>query len=150
MKLELTILGEVAAKARAKHFYDAKTKRGWSWTPKKTADCEKNIAMHLMEARAKQGWDKPSDKPISLTVKFYRPIPASTSKKNRVLAIAGSILPTKKPDLDNMVKTIKDSASKIIWNDDSQVCFMVALKHYSDNPRTELIFEEIELTGGTV
>lgn len=72
---------------------------------------------------------------IRLFVDIYRPIPKSLSKKKRAEAIAGQLRPTKKPDLDNLVKGIKDGMSKVIWNDDAQIVEMIVRKFYSENPR---------------
>ena len=72
---------------------------------------------------------------IRLYVDIYRPIPKSLSKKKRAEAIAGQLRPTKKPDLDNLVKGIKDGMSKIIWHDDAQIVEMNVRKFYSENPR---------------
>ena len=72
---------------------------------------------------------------IRLYVDIYRPIPKSLSKKKRVEAIAGQLRPTKKPDLDNLVKGIKDGMSKVIWHDDAQIVEMNVRKFYSENPR---------------
>lgn len=72
---------------------------------------------------------------IRLYVDIYRPIPKSLSKKKRAEAIAGQLRPTKKPDLDNLVKGIKDGMSKVIWHDDAQIVEMTVRKFYSENPR---------------
>ncbi len=80
---------------------------------------------------------------IILTVTFFLPIPRSFSKKKHADAENFDLLPTKKPDLDNLVKTIKDACNKIIWNDDSQVCEIRAKKLYSDNPRSEVYIETL-------
>lgn len=72
---------------------------------------------------------------IHLYVDIYRPIPKSFSKKKRAEAISGVLRPTKKPDLDNLVKGIKDGLSKVIWQDDAQIVEMTVRKFYSENPR---------------
>ena len=72
---------------------------------------------------------------IRLYVDIYRPIPKSLSMKKRAEAIAGQLRPTKKPDLDNLVKGIKDGMSKVIWHDDAQIVEMNVRKYYSENPR---------------
>ena len=33
---------------------------------------------------------------------------------------SGELLPTTKPDLDNLIKGIKDGCNKVIWHDASQ------------------------------
>lgn len=52
----------------------------------------------------------------------------------------------KKPDLDNLIKSLFDSISKseIVWSDDNIVCDLRAKKLYSPNPRIEIEIEEIE------
>ena len=52
----------------------------------------------------------------------------------------------KKPDLDNLIKSLFDSISKseIVWSDDNIVCDLRARKLYSPNPRIEIEIEEIE------
>jgi Holliday junction resolvase RusA-like endonuclease len=70
-----------------------------------------------------------------LFVDIYRPIPKSLSKKKRLEAIARTLRPTKKPDLDNLVKGIKDRMNKVFWHDDAQIVDMTVRKFYSENPR---------------
>ena len=72
---------------------------------------------------------------IRLFLDIYRPIPKSISKNKREDAISGVLRPTKKPDLDNLVKGIKDGLSKVIWHDDAQILEMNVRKFYSENPR---------------
>jgi len=76
---------------------------------------------------------------INITAFFY--IPASTSKKKREAMIRGEIRPTTKPDLDNIMKAIGDSLSKIAWIDDSQIVVASLSKYYSDRPRVEVEIE---------
>ena len=81
---------------------------------------------------------KPTTGPVDLWVRFYMPIPKSTSKKNRNLMNLGLIRHTKRPDLDNLVKFVKDCLNGLVWKDDSQVCRLVAVKLYSEEPRTHI------------
>ena len=78
---------------------------------------------------------------IKLSIDVYRKIPKSFSKKKHQQAIDGVLRPTTKPDIDNLVKGIKDGLSKVLWHDDSQVTELVARKWYSDNPRAEVTIE---------
>lgn len=43
----------------------------------------------------------------------------------------GAILHDKKPDLDNLLKIIKDTFNGIVWKDDSQVCRISLTKIYT-------------------
>ncbi|HEF0470354.1 TPA: RusA family crossover junction endodeoxyribonuclease, partial [Clostridioides difficile] len=44
---------------------------------------------------------------------------------------------------DNVVKIIADSLNEIAYKDDTQIVEVVASKYYSDNPRVEVILEDI-------
>ena len=56
----------------------------------------------------------------------------------------GKIRPTKKPDVDNIVKTIMDAGNGVIWHDDKSVVEVVVCKWYSDNPRVEVCVDMVE------
>lgn len=86
---------------------------------------------------------EPSQCPVSLDVKFLMPIPASTSRKKAVQMLSGEIRHTKKPDLDNCLKFIKDVCNGTVWKDDSQIVYVQAEKYYSDAPQTILKWEEL-------
>ncbi|MGE7621712.1 RusA family crossover junction endodeoxyribonuclease [Viridibacillus sp. NPDC096237] len=78
---------------------------------------------------------------IILRIDVYRKIPKSFSKKKHLQAVEGELRPTTKPDIDNLVKGIKDGLSKVIWHDDSQVIELVARKFYSDKPKAVVTIE---------
>ena len=44
----------------------------------------------------------------------------------------------KRPDVDNLLKLVKDALTSLFWKDDSQVQIGGAFKIYSHNPRTEI------------
>lgn len=60
--------------------------------------------------------------PVRLDVTCVMPRPASLPKR--------VTQPTKKPDLDKLVRTIKDALTGIVWQDDSQVVEIVARKRF--------------------
>src|SRR3990172_5516871 len=93
----------------------------------------------------KQQWKRdPLTGAIELRAEFYMPIPKSTSKKKTLSMIAREIKHTKKPDLDNCLKFIKDCLNQTVWIDDSQVFKVQAEKIYSDKPRTIIFVQEIK------
>lgn len=69
---------------------------------------------------------------IKLIAIFFMPTPKSLPRKDR------DGWHTRKPDLDNLVKLQLDSMNSIVFKDDSQVCAIIAMKGYSEIPRTEL------------
>jgi Holliday junction resolvase RusA-like endonuclease len=103
------------------------TARG-NYTPTKTADLERMIAMF---ARSAFKGRKPFAGAVELVIQFDVPIPPSWSKRKRADALNRTLLPTSKPDLDNMVKAVGDAMNKIAYADDSQVAFLTARKFYA-------------------
>ena len=70
--------------------------------------------------------------PLSLDIRFFMPIPKSTSKKNRAKMISGEIPHTKTPDLDNILKWAADCMTGIVYQDDRQIIEIHATKQYTD------------------
>lgn len=87
---------------------------------------------------------KPSEPlagPLLLGVKAYLPIPQSRPVKWRQAALNGVIRPTTKPDMDNIIKHIKDCLSVMqFWEDDRLVVGYLpgTGKYYSVQPRWEV------------
>ncbi len=88
--------------------------------------------------------DKPLEGPLRLEVRVYKSIPKSFSNKKRLAAINGDVLPITKPDLDNIIKGIKDAIKSIIYRDDAQVVSIKADKLYSENPSVEVVIGEVD------
>lgn len=84
------------------------------------------------------------DKPLKVKIIAYYDIPQSISKKKRQQMINNEILPTKKPDTDNIAKGILDALNGIAYLDDKQVVKLEVEKHYSQNARVEVTIEELE------
>lgn len=86
--------------------------------------------------------NKPSEpilEPIKLEVDVYIVPPKKYhTKPKQALIASGELRPTTKPDLDNLVKGIKDGCSKIIWHDDAQIVEMIVRKFYDMQPRAEV------------
>lgn len=55
----------------------------------------------------------------------------------------GMIRPTKKPDMDNVVKVIADSLNQVAYKDDTQIVDCQCRKFYSESPRVEVRIKEI-------
>lgn len=84
---------------------------------------------------------EPLSGPLLLGVKAYLPIPASKPKAWKAAALCGAVRPTTKPDLDNLLKHVKDCLSMLrFWGDDRQVVGYLPHtgKWYSDSPRWEI------------
>ena len=62
------------------------------------------------------------------------PVPASWSAKKQRMALAGEVLPTTKPDADNVVKAIFDGCNGVLWRDDVLVVDLRVRKRYAATP----------------
>jgi Holliday junction resolvase RusA-like endonuclease len=79
--------------------------------------------------------------PIRLVCHFFMPIPESASKKAKEGMANLSIKHLKKPDVDNLLKFVKDCANGLLWHDDCQVISVQASKAYHPLPSTEIYLE---------
>lgn len=110
-------------------------------TPKTTVAYERKVTATAIVAMNGLG---PFRRPIKLNVEIVLPIPSSWSKKRQTLARIGVICATKKPDADNVLKTIKDAMNGVVYIDDAQVVSIVLNKVYGEIPRAEVEVSEID------
>ena len=102
----------------------------------------KGNAQRYLAYKDKIGWDLksrnflPTTKPCAVKIQFFMPIPQSLSK-NKQNGLDGAPH-AKKPDIDNLIKGVFDSANKILWEDDNQVVKVEATKRYDMFPRIEI------------
>ncbi|MFY1054686.1 RusA family crossover junction endodeoxyribonuclease [Ectopseudomonas khazarica] len=72
--------------------------------------------------------------PVMVELHIALSIPQSMSKKRKALAAAGDLFPTKKPDMDNVIKAIYDGLNGVVWKDDVQVVDAHVRKRFGDTP----------------
>lgn len=138
--LKLTIPIIPTAQMRARH----SARNGFSRTykDKKQVAHEETINTFL----ALHQPTKPLTGPLVLGVKVFLPIPNSWSRVKKEKALSGELRPLSKPDLDNLIKNIKDCLSQMrYWEDDKLVVEYGAEtgKYYSDMPRWEIEIREL-------
>jgi Holliday junction resolvase RusA-like endonuclease len=100
-------------------------------TPKKTLNYEALVALAGQQAMAGRPLIETA---CEVEMHIAVPIPASWSKKKRAEALAWTLLPTTKPDIDNVEKAIFDGLNGVVWKDDVQVVSVTKRKRYSDTP----------------
>ena len=138
-----TVPGEPVAKGRARAFVRAG--RVAHYTPEKTGNYEARVSTFAQQAMSGA---KPFAGAVALSVVARFSIPASWSKKRRQAAMDGLEYVTKRPDLDNVVKAIKDGMNGIAWLDDSQVVrLMDCRKVYAEQPGVDVIVAGLEPEG---
>ena len=92
-------------------FYDPKKSKGWkeivAWEAHRQMTAERLL---------------PSNAPLKLYCWFALKAPKDRGPNHHH---------DRKPDLDNLVKAVKDALKGVCWQDDSQVCILVASKNYA-------------------
>lgn len=101
------------------------------FTPKKTANYEGLIAMAAQQAMAGR---ELINGPVMVELQILVSVAASWSKKKTAAALSGQVMPTKKPDIDNVLKAICDGINGIVFKDDVQVVDVHSRKRFSDTP----------------
>jgi Holliday junction resolvase RusA-like endonuclease len=72
------------------------------------------------------------DGPLALSVEFVMPRTTARPKKvPKVLWGSGRVPSPSRPDLDNLVKAVKDALNKLAYDDDGQVAVLYAVKSYA-------------------
>lgn len=119
-----------------------------TYTPKNTADYEKRIRNAFRECQGE--WKKlPADCYAYVKIQAQYPIPRSWSKRKKKETIAGLIIPTTKPDGDNILKVVLDALNGLAYDDDRQVVKMCIIKVYGANPGLVVQVGEYKVQGGT-
>ena len=110
------------------------------YTPKQTTEYEQKIrasCKRLMSEKFPQGI------PLEIKITALFSIPKKFNKEQREKSINGELLPTKKPDGDNVIKIVLDALNDTAYFDDSQVCGINFFKRYRE--KTQIIIEIKEI-----
>lgn len=132
---EFEMIGDIVGKARPR----MNTRTGRAYTPTNTKLYEYSLRQWFIR-------EYPDFKPIETRVKVtiiaYFDIPKSTSKKKEAEMLAEIISPTKKPDIDNVIKIILDAMNNFAFRDDTQVTKLEIEKKYAKTPKIYVKIEE--------
>jgi len=136
-QLFFTVEGTPVGKGRPKF-----ARRGnfvTAYTPTKTRTYESLIAE---AARKAMGSSEPLETPVAAYIYIVVPVPQSYPKKRRDACLNGLERPTKKPDIDNIVKAFLDSMNGIVYKDDTQVVNLHSTKNYGTVGLVEVMVKE--------
>lgn len=130
-KVSFVVMGEPKGKGRPR-FQNA---GGFvkTYTPKDTAIYE-NLVKLEYQSQAR-GFRFSDDAMLDMEIRAYYGIPKSASKKRRDQMLSREVRPTKKPDMDNVVKIIADSLNGLAYHDDTQIVDCRVMKFYDEVPR---------------
>lgn len=73
------------------------------------------------------------DGPVTMVVKYYVPVPKSFTKRQLKELSEGRLFPTKKPDVDNVLKAVMDALNGVLYWDDKQVVRVEVKKFYRNS-----------------
>lgn len=117
------------------------TKSGYTFTPPRTKEYEAKVIEQAKKSQLLP--QSPLTTPLKMILWFYYPIPTSWSKKKQELARRKQIQPAKRPDIDNLAKLIMDALNGVAYVDDAQIVQLVINKQYDEEPRAEVLIDEI-------
>lgn len=144
--IEYFVVGIPKPQARPKVFHRT-LKSGKSFTTTYSPKTNWYNLVYSKTLEIKNSLKKRLSGALELELKFYMPTPKSISKKKQESLFYVS----KRPDLDNLAKTVMDAMNNAcIWEDDSQVAKLILTKLYSRNKFREteegcnIIIRELE------
>ena len=135
MKYEFEVLGEIVGKERPRvNMYTCRV-----YTPNKTKDYEFLVQQYFRMQYPKYETLKGR---ISINIIAYLKIPQSTSKTKIQEMLENKISPTKKPDVDNIAKSILDAMNGLVFEDDNQVSKISVEKRFALEEKAVIEVEE--------
>jgi Holliday junction resolvase RusA-like endonuclease len=126
--ISFVVPGEMRGKQRPRM-----TRGGHVYTPTETRLAEAKVAKLAREAMADR---LPIIGPVALSVIVLTQPPKSAGKAACERMLTGQEYPTKKPDLDNIIKLVSDAMNGIVFEDDKQIVFLSVVKQYDIQART--------------
>ena len=135
MIYEFEVPGRVIGKGRPR----LNSYTGVVYTPTRTKDYESLIEQYFL---LKYPRFKALEGRIKINIIAYFSIPKTTKKADINEMLENNISPTKKPDIDNIVKAILDSMNKFAFKDDNQITKLEVEKKYSLEDKVYVKIEE--------
>ena len=130
---------EVPAKIIGKGRPRLNSYTGQVYTPTRTKDYESLVEQYFL---LKYPRYKAIEGRAKVTINAYFEVPKSTSKSMKEEMLENKISPTKKPDIDNVVKIVLDAMNKFAFKDDTQITKIEVEKIYSEVEKLYIKIEE--------
>lgn len=113
-----------------------------TYTPEKTKNRENEIVLYYRQKYC--GYKFPKGSFLELSIVAYMPIPKRTPKAVKEKMRSNIIMPTVKPDGDNILKLVADALNGVAYDDDRQIVKMSVTKCYSETPSTAIFIREYQ------
>ena len=115
---------------------------GRTYTPKRTTDYEAHVRESYFSEYPSPQMPFGKDDPLEVVANFYFAIPKATPK-SKILKFLTVLRPTKRPDLDNLYKSLTDALNGVCYPDDSQIVTAHIHKLWSESPKAEITIRRI-------
>ena len=135
MTYEFEVPGKVIGKGRPR----LNSYTGVVYTPTKTKDYETLVEQYFL---LKYPRFKALEGRIKVNIIAYFSTPKTTKKSDINEMLENNISPTKKPDIDNIVKVVLDSMNKFAFKDDNQITKLEVEKKYALEDKVYIKKEE--------
>ena len=135
MIYEFEVPGKIVGKGRPR----LNSYTGIVYTPTKTKDYETLVEQYFL---IKYPRFKQLEGRIKVSIIAYFMIPKATKKSDINEMLENNISPTKKPDIDNIVKIILDAMNKFAFKDDTQITKLDIEKKYGIEEKIYIKIEE--------
>jgi len=138
IQITYSVPGEPRGKGRPKF-----ARRGnfvKTYTDAKTASYEDQIRFYALKA---MGDTKAIQGAVRVFINIRMSVPKSYSVKRRETCLSGSEKPLKKPDWDNVAKSICDAMNGIVYGDDTQIVEAHVTKQYAAQSEVIVLVQEV-------
>ena len=138
MMIKYSVPGEPRGKGRPKF-----ARRGnfvKTYTDAKTASYEDQIRFYALQA---MGDHKAIEGAVQVTISICLSVPRSYSKRRTEDCLNGSERPLKKPDWDNVAKSICDAMNGIVYVDDTQIVEAHVTKQYAQQSQVIVLVQAV-------
>jgi Holliday junction resolvase RusA-like endonuclease len=121
VSFEVRIVGHPIAQPRAgrRHFIVSGRPTSVAFDHERAKDWKRTVLVQVLAKNPPR-----FEGPVAIVLDFYLPRPLSLPKR--------VFHHMKKPDLDNLVKAIKDAVRGTLYHDDRQIVMLTASKGYGD------------------
>lgn len=135
-EIELHFVVVPVPKERARVVRDPRTGKTVTFTPARTnyfSSEVKSVLDHVL------GRDAPVHGPVEMSAVFHIEVPDSWPKWKRAAALRGWIVPTGRPDIDNLEKALLDGLNQKAFKDDAYVVRRKGEKAYAESAGIDVV-----------
>jgi Holliday junction resolvase RusA-like endonuclease len=85
----------------------------------------------------------PTERPVHVEARFYFTRPKSHFRANGQVKTSAPPAHIKRPDIDKLSRSLLDALTDVVWQDDSQVTWLSATKHYGTEQGLHLTIDVV-------